>query len=251
MALCAAVVLLLVACGGKGNRQNNKNVSQSDTPSSVSDSDYEKYWKDYVDTNAMSFEEIGKVLNAFDIAVDDEVLQKAEKAWNQLDPDEMDFSNKVGFVISYVGTGSYDSGKKTFVPSSDKVFCFDLENGVADQSLKTFFDGVNSISGGEFQTTDVKLQSVSKKDKESGVYNRNVKFKLNGKDCSYDTMIYYDWFDTGLIAYINGRIAKGQISDCRLYFMVENHTCEVFCCSKEWAEEFTAKTGCELRTEDV
>lgn len=246
--LCVAAVMVLAGCHGEDNE--HENTSPSDV-SAVSDSDYQKFMEGYVDTSAMSFAEIGEILGELGISVDDEVLKKAEYSWNKLDPDEMDFFDKVGFVLSYVGTGSYDSAKKTFTPASDKVFCFDLENGATDQSLEMFFEGLNAISHKKFKITDVKLTSVSKEDKKSGIYERNIKFKLNDKSCSYDAEIYYDWFDTGLISYINSRLAKYQISDNRLYFMVENQTCEVFYCSEEWAEKFADKTGCELRTETV
>lgn len=247
--LCEMAVVLLAGCHGKGKDNGQENPSPSDV-SAVSDSDYEEFMEDYVDTSAMSFEEIGTMLEELDIPVDDEVLKKAEYSWNKLDPDEMDFFDKVGFVLSYVGTGSYDSAKKTFRPSSDKVYCFDLENGATDQSLEMFFEGLNAISHKKFKITDVKLKSVSKEDKANGIYKRNIKFKLNDKSCSYDAEIYYDWFDTNLIPYINN-ILKKQKDANQLYFMVENQTCEVFYCSEEWAEKFADKTGCELRTEDV
>lgn len=244
----AVAAALLAGCHGKSKDNGQENPSPSDIPT-VSDADYEEYLEDYVDTSAMSFEEIGKMLEDLGISVDDEVLKKAEYSWNRLDPDEMDFVDKVGFVISYVGTGSYDSTGKTFVLCSNKVYCFDLENGATDKSLEAFFEGVNAISGGKFKITDVKLKSITQEDKESGVYDRNIKFKLNGKSCSYDAEIYYDWFDTNLIKYINDTLKKQKIAN-RLYYMVENQTCEVFYCSEAWAEEFADKTGRELRTED-
>lgn len=247
--LCAAAIVLLVGCHDKRKDSGQENASPSDMPS-VSDSDYQEFLEDYVDTSSMSFEEIGTMLGELGISADDEVLKKAEYSWNRLDPDEMDFFDKVGFVLSYVGAGSYDNAKKTFQPSSDKVYCFDLENGATDQSLEMFFEGLNAISHKKFKITDVKLKSVSKEDKKNGVYKRNIKFKLNDKSCSYDAEIYYDWFDTNLISYINNMLKKQKDSN-QLYFMVENQTCEVFYCSEEWAEEFADKTGCELRTEDV
>lgn len=248
-AICAAVVALLSGCHGKGKQKNKDDASPSDI-SKISDSDYYEYLKDYVDANAMSFDEIGETLRGLDIPVDDEVLKKSEDLWNKLDPNEMDLFDKVGFVISYVGAGSYDNAANTFTPSSRKVYCFNLENGADDVNMEIFFKGINSIGSGEFEITDVKLQIVSDDDKKDGVYNRNIKFKLNGRSFSYDSEIYYDWFDTNLIKYIN-EILKNQKISHRLYYMVENSTCEVFYCSGEWAEEFTAKTGCELRTEDM
>lgn len=247
--LCAAAVVLLAGCHNKDADKNNDETSPSDIEI-ISDSDYYEYLENYIDTGSMSFEEIGRTLKELSISVDDKTLEKAENSWNSMDPDEMDSLNKIGFVLSYVGAGSYDSNAKTFTPSSDKVYCFDLENGADDKVIEGFFRGINSISRGEFEITGVKLQSISDKDKEDGVYKRNIKFKLNGKSCSYDAEIYYDWFDTNLIKYINEMLKKQKISN-RLYYMEENLTCEVFYCSKKWAEDFAAKTGCELRTEDM
>lgn len=243
----AVAAALLTGCHGKKSNQPDETVSPSDTQT-VADRDYQEYLEDYVDTSAMSFEEIGKILGDLSISVNHETLQKAENSWNQLDPDEIDFVNKVGYVLSYVGKGTYDNTKKTFVPSSDEVYCFDLENGASDQALETFFDGLNAIGEGQIAFSDVKLKSVSKEDKESGVYRRNIKFKLNGKPCSYNAEIFYDWFDVNLISYINS-VLKKQGDDNRLYYMEDNSNCVVFYCSEEWAQDFARETGCELMTE--
>lgn len=246
-ALCTAAIVLLVGCHRKDAGKSNDNTSPSDIEI-ISDSDYHEYLEDYVDTGAMSFEEISEILNELGISVDHDTLEMAENSWDGMEPYETDPLNKIEFVLSYVGEGTYDSNTKVFTPSSDKVYCFKLENGVNDEAIETFFKGINSISGGEFEINDVKLQSISEKEKESGVYKRNIKFRLNGRSCSYDAEIYYDWFDINLIEYIN-QMLKQQKNSNRLYYNDGNITCEVFYCSDEWAKNFAAKTGCQLRTE--
>ena len=241
-------VAMLAGCQGT-SEDNGKPVSTGDVSvTSGDDTVSEEDFAEFVDPNAMSFSQIGETLNELGVPVDGETLAKAEASWNELGQEELEAYNKVGRVLALMGKGSYDKKTKTFTPSSDKVFAFEMENGASDRSLKNFLEGVNAISGGAVKITNVKLSSLSDKEKKSEVYQRTVQFKLNGKKCSYKAEFFYNWFDVSLISYINGVLEQqGDVN--RLYYMDDNSTCEMFYCSSEWAEAFFEKTGCELMTE--
>lgn len=246
-ACCTACAVLLAGCDGGANAKNGQ-VSLSDVSTSADDGVSDENFAEYVDPNAMSFQQVGETLGDLGISVDEKTLENAETSWSGLTQEETEAYSKVGRVLALVGKGSYDKKSKTFTPSSDKVFAFEMENGASDRSLKNFFEGLNAISGGTVEITDVKLASLSDKEKKSEVYQRTIQFKLNGKKCSYKAEFFYNWFDSNLISYINS-VLEQQGDGNRLYYMEDNSTCEIFYGSDKWAEDFFAKTGCELMTE--
>ena len=195
--------------------------------------------------NLLGFDEIGGILRSLDIDIDDKALQQAEDNWNSMPKEVIENIDKVALALSYTGNGSYNYDNGIFTPSSDKIFTFDPELYNPDGMFEFFVTGITSINGGDFEISDVWKETVSDNDIESGIYKRNIRFKFNGNEYSYECSIYYDWFDFGIINRIN-EIIKEEGLQKRIYSVRDADVAELLYRTPEWAEEFTSRTGSVL-----
>lgn len=195
--------------------------------------------------NSLSFDEIGSILRALDIDIDDKALEGAERNWNSMPKECLENMDKVALTLSYIGKGSYNYDSGILTPSSDKIFNFDPELYDPDSMFEFFVAGIMSINGGDFEISNIRKETVSDDDIESGIYKRNIKFKFNGSQYSYEASVYYDWFDFGIIDCINDILEKERLQK-RIYSVCGADMSEIFYRTPEWAKEFTAKTGSRL-----
>ena len=73
-----------------------------------------------------------------------------------------------------------------------------------------------------------------------------MQFLCDGKECTYLAQVNYDWFDVGILDYMNEVLAD-MGNPKRLYFMSDGYQeCIIFYCTQFWARRFEKKTGCRL-----
>lgn len=149
------------------------------------------------------------------------------------------------FLLTAVGAGEYDFDSLTWTPDSRQVYSFDLEVFNAGQMYTQFLEGIMAINEGEFELTQIK-EEVKGEERPEGPESHKIQFCYNGTEYMYEAEVYYDWFDTGMIAYMNHVLEK-EGNPKRLYSMGDGYQeCIVLYCTEEWADEFNRKTGCGI-----
>lgn len=149
------------------------------------------------------------------------------------------------FLLLTVGAGEFDFDTLEWTPSSRQIYCFDLEAFNIDQMYTYFLEGVLAINEGEFEITQIE-EKLSREQTDKGPKSHKIQFKCNETKYEYDAEVLYDWFDTGILDYMNRVLEKEGISK-RLYFMGDGYQeCIVLYCTQEWAENFNRLTGCRL-----
>lgn len=216
-------------------------------------------------SNSMDFAKMGAAFREAGVAVSDEVIAQAQAHWQSM-PAELredgwdDPTDFIYYALCHVN-GS-DSG--TFQVVSGDMLCFYWEVEDPYSMFEDFLNGVNTIAKGAFSVTEIRQEMLDDSEAEelrnhlprnmsefmppealSDGEPQRVTFCLNGKPYEYQTVVLYDWFDNGLIGYIN-EILKEQGVDKRLYYH-SSDLCSMFCCSEGWAKDFSAKTGSPLR----
>lgn len=149
------------------------------------------------------------------------------------------------FLLLTIGKGEFDPDTFKWTPSSEQIYCFDTEAFNIEQMYTYFLEGVQAINEGEFEITQIE-EKLSKEQTDKGPKSHKIRFSCNGTKYEYDAEVLYDWFDTGILNYMNDVLKKEGISK-RLYFMGDGYQeCIVLYCTQEWAENFNRLTGCRL-----
>ena len=112
------------------------------------------------------------------------------------------------------------------------------------QMCTEFLQGISGISGGELEITDIE-EAYSEEVLEAGTGTWPVRFLCNQTAYQYEANIHYDWFDTGLLAFM-GRVVEEQNTGRRLYAFDGFQDCMIFYRTKEWAENFKELFHAEL-----
>lgn len=160
-----------------------------------------------------------------------------EEAAEALEPEQVP-----AFLLTAVGRGEYDPDSLSWTPDSSQVYSFDLEVFDSGKMYTHFLEGIRKISEGEFEITQI--DEVSGEEGPEGPESHRIQFCYNGTEYAYDAEVYYDWFDTGMIAYMN-QVFEKEKNPKRLYAMGDGYQeCIVLYCTEEWADEFNRKTGC-------
>lgn len=157
----------------------------------------------------------------------------------------LDAEQVPAFLLLTIGKGEFDVDTLEWMPSSRQIYCFDTEAFNIEQMYTYFLEGVLAINEGEFEITQIE-EKLSKEQTDKGPKSHKIRFSCNGTKCEYDAEVLYDWFDTGILNYVNHVLEKEGISK-RLYFMGDGYQeCIVLYCTQEWAENFNRLTGCRL-----
>lgn len=197
-----------------------------------------------MNTNECSFKKLANVLAELGIAeISPERIQELETGWTEYPEEALDSLNKIAILLTEVGHGNYDYAAWTWTPSSDKVYSFDMEAFDVGSMYEIFFHGIQAISGQTLVFADV-IQSDDEDDR-----GRKVTFKMNGKAYEFSARFGGDWYDLGILNYLN-QILDEDNSDHKLYFMTDGYQeVIIFYCDAEWAIKFEGKTGCRLSAE--
>lgn len=196
--------------------------------------------------NEKTYQALANILQ--EVGINDiptEMIQQLEQEWEDYPEDIM--LDKMAILLSSIGDGDYDYKTGKWIPSSNKIYSFDMECYDIDNMYQLLFEGLASISNKELKFSNVSVDT-SKVDYDNGGGTLTVKFDLNDKTYTYLAQYYNDWYDVGILDFINNKL-KEENNSKQLYFMEDGYqTYIVFYCDREWANVLEEKTECELDT---
>lgn len=147
----------------------------------------------------------------------------------------------LGMLLSNIGAGFYQGTEQ----AAREIYTFDMEVPDILRMYTAFLEGVSRIAKGELAFTDVE-EDVPEDVLESGRGNRTVRFRCNGKAYEYQARLDYDWFDVGILAFMN-RVIGEQNLGSRLYVTSDGYQeCVVLYRTEEWVQHFRELFGVEL-----
>lgn len=153
---------------------------------------------------------------------------------------EQIFGMLLGGLGFYPGTEQAASG----------MYAFDVEMPEIRWMYTGFLENIARISEGDLEITDIE-EEISEEVLEAGTGTRTVRFCCNGKACEYEAREHYDWFDAGMLSYIN-QVIEEQNTGRSLYVTSDGgQECIVFYQTREWAEQFRQLLGLELERPGV
>lgn len=198
--------------------------------------------------NDKSFHELVADLASLGLTeVTDEQLSTVEMSWDSMPEEFRDNTEKLPMLLTLLGSGNYDYDTWEWTPSSNCIYSFDVEVFDCSNMYTNFLEGIKAISNQEFSITDV-VETVSNEDYDKGTGTQTVQFKYNGNMYTYDAELEYDWFDLGMINFMNQMLKKEQ-NPKRLYYMSDGmQECIIFYCTPDWAIEFKNVTGYKLES---
>lgn len=157
----------------------------------------------------------------------------------------MDASQLSGMLLSNISWLLYKDEEAPPSTEPKQFFSFDVECMDLDNMYTIFVNSVAEIAGDDLVFTDI-TEDTSKVDYESGTGTQTISFVCNGKSYRYDATAYDDWFDVGMLTFMNDVISE-QSRDKHLYVTSDGYQeCIVFCRSEEWVARLKESTGIVL-----
>lgn len=125
------------------------------------------------------------------------------------------------------------------------MYSFDVEMEEIKQMYTGFLENMARISGGDLKITGIE-EEIAEEVLESGTGTQTVRFCCNGKTYEYEARTHYDWFDAGMLSFMN-RVIEEQHTGRSLFVTGDGYQeCIVFYRTQEWAEQFEHLLGVEL-----
>lgn len=147
-----------------------------------------------------------------------------------------------GMILTNIDWLLYQNEAAKPAAGSRQFFCFDMECMELENMYTIFVNSVAEIAGDGLVFTDI-AEDTSKVDYESGVGTQTISFCCNGKSYQYDAIVYNDWFDAGMLTFMNNVISE-QSSDKHLYVTSDGYQeCIVFCKTEDWVARLKNATG--------
>lgn len=150
-----------------------------------------------------------------------------------------------GMLLSNIAWLLYDNDSAAPVSEPRQFFTFDVECMDPDNMYTIFLNSLSGIAGEDLMITDIK-EDTSKVDYESGTGVQTISFNCNGKAYQYDAASYHDWFDVGMLTFMNDVISE-QNNGKHLYVTSDGYQeCIVFYQTEFWAARFKKTMGFAL-----
>ena len=199
-----------------------------------------------MNTNQMTFQEIANELEKLGKTdISEETIKNLEIFWADTPDEFAEDLYKTPLLLTSIGGGSYDYDNHTWTPSSSQLYSFDVEVFDIGQMYTLFLQGISAISNHEFEITNV-VEDTSKVNFAEGTGTQIIHFDCNGHSYTYEATANGDWFDVGMLNFMNEVLSKENCSK-QLYFMMDGgQECIIFLCTKDWAAQFAQVTGFEL-----
>ncbi|WP_310603741.1 hypothetical protein [Anaerosporobacter sp.] len=159
---------------------------------------------------------------------------------------EMGERELCGMILDSIGGGTFDYDSGEWTSTSDSVYSFDVEMFWVDKMYTQFLEGVSAITYyDDIRFTEIEEQT-GLKDSETGKEIQRIRFRCNEKQYQYDAVVDNDWFDVGMIAYMN-EVLKEHNSEKQLWVTSDGYqNCILFYETAEWAKEFEKSMGYAL-----
>lgn len=143
----------------------------------------------------------------------------------------------IGMLLSHIGNGKYDYTDWSWMPLSNQVYAFDMEVFNVSSMYTMFLQGIQAITGDDISITDIS-EDCSKVDFEKGCGTQTVRFQCNGKPYQYDAAVNYDWFDVGMLCFMD-RVVREQNTGKYLFIASDGYQgCVLLYQTKEWSGKF-------------
>lgn len=159
--------------------------------------------------------------------------------------ESMDHEQIAGMILTQIAWLLYGDDITEHAAEPKQFFTFDVECMEPDSMYTIFLNSLSEIAGEDLVITDIK-EDTSKVDYESGSGIQTVSFNCNGKSYQYDATSYYDWFDVGMLTFMN-KVISEQDTEKNLYVTSDGYQeCIVFYQTKDWAVRFNKSLGLSL-----
>lgn len=154
----------------------------------------------------------------------------------------MDTSQLSGLILTNIDWLLYQDEAAKPAAGPRQFFCFDMECMELNTMYTTFVQSVAEIAGDDLVFTDI-AEDTSQVDYDSGTGIQTISFCCNGKAYQYNASVYYDWFDVGMLSFMNDVISE-QSDDRHLYVTSDGYQeCIVFCRTEDWVSQLKKTTG--------
>lgn len=157
----------------------------------------------------------------------------------------MEARQLTGMLLSHIGHGKYNFTDWSWSPLSGQVYAFDLESFDPSRMYTMFLQGIQAITKDDLSITDIS-EDCGSVDFEMGRGTQTVQFQCNGKSYQYTASVNYDWFDTGMLSFMN-QVVKELDTGKAFYAASDGYQdCILFYQTKEWSEQFHRLMGFPL-----
>ena len=116
--------------------------------------------------------------------------------------ESMEESHLIVMLLSNIGYGKYDFTDWSWEPLSEQIYSFDMEAVNTSSIYTMFLQGIQAITGDDLNITDIS-EDCEKVDFEKGCGLQTIRFQCNGKSYQYNASVNYDWFDTGMLSFMD------------------------------------------------
>ena len=174
-----------------------------------------------------------------------DAMEAEENIVNQFHsmPDDIvrDMESEQIFGMILGGMGFYPGTER----AASEIYAFDMEMPEIQQMYTVFLEGISRIVGEDLEFTDIE-EEISEEELEAGTGTMTVRFCCNGKSYEYEARYNNDWFDAGMLAFLN-QVIEEQDTGRSLYVTGDGYQeCIVFYRTEEWAERYRQLLGMEL-----
>jgi hypothetical protein len=155
---------------------------------------------------------------------------------------DMERKELCGLILSNIGSGVFNYETGEWKPSSNTIYAFDMEAFQIDRMYTLFLEGVSSIVSKDISIIPI-AEDINEVDYEMGSGIQRIRFLCNSEMYQYDAAVEDDWFDSGMIAYMN-EVLKKQNNGKQLWVTSDGYqACILFYNTKEWADNYAECMG--------
>ncbi len=195
---------------------------------------------------SQSVEETAKLLRKLGIGdITDEIVRQVEGGLSNMPKEVRASMNAAAMLLSAAGGGKFDFDEGSWEPSASTVYSFDMEVFDVENMYTNFLRGIQAISGGEFEITDIQ-EDNGRVNWNLGAGQKQVSFRYNGNSCCFKPKVHNDWFDMRMLDYMNDVLTREQ-NPKRFFFMSDGYQgIIIFYGTSDWAEQFSKASGIRL-----
>ena len=196
------------------------------------------------ESSGASCQELLNVLAEYEITdIPDERMEVINNAWEEISQSVPVNKDKMELLLAVAGEGIYDEETFAWSPTSNMVFCFNMEAYNIENMYQVLLTGISSISKNQVEFTNI-VQDDGK-----DYYDRKVSFTYHDKEYTFEPEFGGDWCDYSILNLVN-QILKDEGNSMRFYHMItEAQQVVVFFGNEEWIADFSGRTGFVLKVE--
>lgn len=184
-----------------------------------------------------------EVLTSLGLDVPKETVESVRSAMVEYGLYELVEDSPYTWLLTDMGAPDYDEDWKP-VGYSEEVFWFDFEGFDLSTDYIEVLNGMLALAqGSPLDSVSNIVENTEDVDWEKGRGTIVVSLEWEGRTYQYDMEVYDDWIDANVL-FIYNELLEGQDFQKRFYATGDNgQGVLVFFCTKEWAAEFSEKTG--------